>query len=186
MEDAAILDLYFARNELAILETDQKYGDYCYSIARRILNSTEDSEETVNDTLWQAWNSIPPQRPQYLQLFLARIARNLAFSRWRKLRATKRGGGETELALEELAGCIPGPEQIDDRLNGKELAVTVRRFLDRLPEREQDIFLLRYFYLVEPESIARHFGIRRSNVNLILSRTRSKLKAYLSQEGYAL
>ena len=184
MEDAAILDLYFARNELAILETDQKYGDYCYSIARRILNSTEDSEETVNDTLWQAWNSIPPQRPQYLQLFLARITRNLAFSRWRKLRATKRGGGETELVLEELAGCIPGSEQVDDRLNARELAAAVRRFLDTLPDRDQDIFLLRYFYLEDPGTISCRYGIRRSNVNLILSRTRTKLKVYLNQEGY--
>ena len=50
MEDKTILDLYFARDELAITETDRKYGGYCYSVANRILCNQEDSEETVSDT----------------------------------------------------------------------------------------------------------------------------------------
>lgn len=186
MEDKAILDLYFARDELAIAETDRKYGGYCYGIANRILSSMEDAEETVSDTYWQAWNSIPPQRPNFLRLFLAKITRNLAFTRWRKRSAAKRGAGETELVLEELAGCIPGPEQIDDQLNARELAKVIRAFLDTLPVRDQDIFLQRYFYVDDGDTIAARYGIRRSNVNLILSRTRAKLKTYLTQEGYDL
>lgn len=43
MEDQAIIALYFARDELAITQTDKKYGSYCYSIANRILCSPEDS-----------------------------------------------------------------------------------------------------------------------------------------------
>ena len=186
MEDKAILDLYFARDELAITETDRKYGGYCFSVANRILSSSEDSEETVSDTYWQAWNSIPPQRPSLLKLFLAKITRNLALNRLQKLSAAKRGGGEVDLVLEELAGCIPGTEQIDDQLNAKELGRTIRLFLDTLSERDQDIFLQRYFFFDEPETIAARFGINRNNVNLILSRTRSKLKTYLAQEGYYL
>ena len=186
MEDQAILDLYFARDELAITETDRKYGSYCYSVANRILGSAEDSEETVSDTYYHTWNAIPPQRPTFLRLFLAKITRNLAFARWRKLSAAKRGGGETELVLEELAGCIPGREQIDDGLNAVELAKTIRTFLDTLPDREQDIFLQRYFYVEDSDTIARRHKIRQSNVNLILCRTRAKLKTYLKQEGYNL
>ena len=186
MEDKAILDLYFARDELAITETDRKYGGYCYSVANRILNSNEDAEETLSDTLWKAWSTIPPYRPNFLKQFLAKITRNLAFSRWRKISAAKRGGGETELVLEELADCIPGSEQIDDQLNIKELARVIRAFLDTLPERDQDIFLQRYFYVDDADTIAARHGIRRTNVNLILSRTRAKLKTYLTQEGYYL
>ena len=51
MEDKAILDLYVARDELAIAETDRKYGSYCFSVANQILRSAEDSEETVSETL---------------------------------------------------------------------------------------------------------------------------------------
>ena len=186
MEDNAILDLYFARDEQAITETDRKYGNYCYGIANRILSNPEDCEETLSDTYYHTWNAIPPQRPNVFKLFLAKITRNLAFSRWRKLSAAKRGGGETELVLEELAGCIPGKEQIDDALNAKELAKTIGVFLDTLPQRDQAVFLRRYFYLDDNDGIAAQFGIKRSHVNVILSRTRAKLKIYLMQEGYDL
>ena len=186
MDDERILDLYFARDELAITETERKYGSYCYSVANRILNSREDSEETVSDTLLKTWNAIPPHRPDYLKLFLAKIARNLAFSRWRALSAAKRGGGEMELALEELAECIPGTEQVDDRLNARELARSIRSFLDTLPKRHQDIFMQRYFFVVDADHIAVRFGMKPAHVNVILSRTRQKLKNHLKREGYEL
>ena len=37
MEDTAILDLYWARDEQAITETQKSYGKYCYSIAYHIF-----------------------------------------------------------------------------------------------------------------------------------------------------
>lgn len=186
MEDNTILELYFSRDEQAISETERKYGAYCYSVADRILNNREDSEETVSDTMLQAWDSIPPHRPSFLKLFLAKITRNLAFSRWRKLTAVKRGGGETELVLDELTECIPGTEQVDDQLNARELARAIRRFLDTLPKRDQDIFLQRYFFMDDSETIATSRKMKRANVNMILSRTRTKLKTFLMKEGYDL
>ena len=186
MEDKTILDLYFARDELAITETDRKYGGYCYSVANRILCNQEDSEETVSDTYWHTWNSIPPHRPSFLKLFLAKVTRNLAFTRWRKQSAAKRGGGETELVLEELAGCIPGTEQIDDQLNEKELVRSIQEFLDTLAERDRAIFLHRYFFVEDADTISARYGMKRTTVNVILSRTRTKLKTYLTQEGYIL
>ena len=43
MEDVNIIELYFARDERAIKETDAKYGKLCYRIAYNILNNDEDS-----------------------------------------------------------------------------------------------------------------------------------------------
>ncbi len=186
MEDEKILDLYFARDEQAIARTDQKYGTYCFSLANNILRSPPDSEETVNDTYLRAWNAIPPQRPQVLKLFLARITRNLAFSRWRSLSAGKRGGGEMDLVLEELAGCLAAPNGAEDRLEARELSRAIRTFLDSLPVREQGLFLRRYFFVEETEVIAARFGMKPESVRRQLSRTRLKLKNYLLKEGYTL
>ena len=44
MEDQQIVDLYWARSETAISETDKKYGQYCRYIAYQILCSDEDSK----------------------------------------------------------------------------------------------------------------------------------------------
>ena len=186
MNDEQILDLYFARDEQALVETDRKYGGYCFTLANSILHNDQDAEETVSDTYLKAWNAIPPKRPSIFKMFLAKITRNLAFSRWRAYSAEKRGGGEMELVLEELEGCLAAPGGVEDAMNAKELARTIRAFLDTLPEREQDIFLRRYFFVEESETIAQRYGMKPATVLRTLSRTRMKLKRYLLKEGYAV
>ena len=186
MEDEQILDLYFARDEQAVVETDRKYGRYCYGVAKSILANDQDCEETVSDTYLRAWNAIPPKRPGVFKMFLAKITRNLAFSRWRQYAAEKRGGGELELVLDELEGCICAPGGVEDRMNARELAKAIRAFLNTLPAREQDIFLRRYFFVEESSVIAKRYGMKPATVLRTLSRTREKLKNYLTQEGYAV
>ena len=186
MEDEQILDLYFARDEQAVVETDRKYGRYCFGVAKSILPNDQDCEETVSDTYLRAWNAIPPRRPGVFKMFLAKITRNLAFSRWRQYAAEKRGGGELELVLDELEGCISAPGGVEDRMNAKELAKSIRAFLNTLPAREQDIFLRRYFFVEESSVIAKRYGMKPATVLRTLSRTREKLKNYLTQEGYAV
>ena len=50
MEDAEIVELFWARNEDAIKETDAVYGRRLNALAKNILQSREDAEESVNDT----------------------------------------------------------------------------------------------------------------------------------------
>ena len=45
MDDSQIINLYFARDENAIIETKNKYQNMCYRIAQNILYNREDSEE---------------------------------------------------------------------------------------------------------------------------------------------
>lgn len=135
MDDNAILDLYFARSEQAISETDRKYGRYCYSIANHILSSPSDAEESVNDTYFAAWKLIPPRRPQRFGPFLGKLTRNLSIDRWRKNTAEKRGGGEMQLLLDELAECVTGAESPETDLLKKELTTSLNRFLRKLAEQ---------------------------------------------------
>ena len=182
MEDQQIIDLYFARSEQAIQETDNKYGGYCFSIAYNILANREDSEESVSDTYLAAWKHIPPRRPGILSAFLGKITRHLALDRWRSRNAYKRGGGEVPLALEELGECVSPADTPEDAFARKELERTVNRFLDSLPETERSVFLCRYWYLDPIEKIAANFGFSQSKVTSMLHRTRGKLKALLAKE----
>ena len=50
MEDEKILELYFARNEEAIRQTDRSYGKRLHSVAFHVLRNQQDAEESVNDT----------------------------------------------------------------------------------------------------------------------------------------
>ena len=51
MDDAAIVRLYWDRNEQAIPATAEKYGSYCTAIARNILGSPEDAAAAFMETL---------------------------------------------------------------------------------------------------------------------------------------
>lgn len=49
MKDEEIVELYWARSERALAETERSCGKYCRCIAGNILTSAEDCEECVND-----------------------------------------------------------------------------------------------------------------------------------------
>lgn len=184
LSDEQIIELYQRRDERAISATDDSYGPYCHSIANRILCSDEDAAECVNDTWLRTWNSIPPQRPRCLRAFLAKITRNLAFDRFKRRHAHKRGAGEIQLALDELEECVASPSDVESEVLLTELKRCIHRFLGQLPEQKRDIFLRRYFYVEPAGDIAKRYGLKKSNVLVILSRTRKELKDHLEKEGF--
>ncbi|MBE6535889.1 MAG: sigma-70 family RNA polymerase sigma factor [Ruminococcaceae bacterium] len=179
MEDSKIIDLYFARSETAISETQKKYAPYCHTIAYNILYSNEDAEECVNDTYLRAWQAMPPHRPSRLSSFLGRITRNLALDRYNQKNAQKRGGS-IELVLDEISECLPDTHGDDS--NDKALKDAINSFLASLPKRTRIIFMQRYWYLSSISEISHSLGISESNVKVILMRTRKKFKAHLEKE----
>lgn len=184
MSDEQIIELYQKRNEIAIRATNDSYGAYCYSIANRILRSAEDSWECVNDTWLRAWSCIPPQCPKCLRTFLAKITRNLAFDRYKREHAHKRGAGEIQLALDELEECVAASSDVEADLFSEEMKRCIDGFLRGLPEQKRDVFLRRYFYVEPTAGIAKRYGLKEGNVLMILSRTRRELKNYLEKEGF--
>ena len=181
MQDDAIITLYWNRDETAILHTDEKYHIYCYTIAHRILHSENDAEECINDTWLRAWNTIPPQKPSNLRLFLGRITRNLSLDRYRRFHAEKRGGGEMPMLLEELGDCATHTDTVFDEVAQKELAHTLEQFLTTLDIRDRTIFLKRYFYTMSVAEIARQLAMTENGVSKRLSRMREKLKVCLEE-----
>ena len=186
MQDQEIIALYFARDERAIEETGAKYGPYCYKVARNILALHEDAEECVNDTYLRAWDAMPPQRPNVLRLFLAKITRNLAINLYERHHAKKRGSGETAAVLEELEEVIAGSRDPEGEVIAAELGSCIDAFVRGLPEREANVFLRRYFYTEPVDEIAEKYGLSVSNTSVILHRVRAKLKKHLTEEGFLL
>lgn len=186
MDEKEIIELYWCRSELAIRETDRKYGKYCNTIAFNILGNQQDSEECVNDTYWKVWNAIPPKRPAKFSAFLGKITRNLALNRYQKLTADKRGGGQVWIALDELAECIPDPNHVERIVEDKLLTDMINRFLSTLPKETRQIFLRRYWGLFSVDQIAADFGTSASKCKMALLRTRRKLKSFLEKEGISI
>lgn len=182
MEDSQIVNLFWQRDEQAILETSQKYGRYCHAIANNILYNREDAEEVVNDTYIGAWNAMPPHRPAILSTFLGKITRRLSLKKWRARTAEKRRGDELAVALDELEACIPSAKSMDQTLEEWELTQIINAFLDTLPTDARRVFLRRYWYFDSISEISSRFGFGSSKVKMMLKRTREKLLVQLQKE----
>ncbi len=185
MEDSRIIDLYWARNEQAIAETDTKYGRYCQSIAFRLLAVSEDADECVNDTWLAAWNCMPPQRPDVLRSWLGRIVRNLAVTRWRHNHAARRYSGLEEL-LDELSECVPSPVNVEKELEDRELAAFLDQWVKALPKENRVLFVRRYWYGETVQDLAAELGVSQGSLAQRFFRMRNALRQALEKEGYAI
>lgn len=184
MEDEKIIDLYWARDEAAIHETDVKYHHYCGAIALRILENMEDAEECVNDTWLHTWNAVPPERPNILSVFLGRITRNLSIDRYRmKHAARRRSNMETvDLELADLEGRYHLDAQIEDRV----IARAISDFLRQTDTFSRILFVRRYWYLESIHDLAERYNVSESKVKSNLFRTRKALRQHLLEEGVSI
>lgn len=182
MHDNEIIALFFKRDERALKEAADKYGELCRSVSMRVLCDSRDAEECVSDAYLAAWNRIPPEKPRSLGAFLCRIARNISVSKLRKDTAEKRGGGEGTLLLEELDECL-SDRSAEEKYIESETVSAINGFLKKLPKLQRDIFVLRYYHGYGYSRISDATGYEENNVRAILSNVRKKLKEYLSKEG---
>lgn len=181
IDDLRIIELYFERNELAINETDAKYGKLCHSIAYNILHNREDSEECVNDTYVGLWNAIPPTRPNNLMSFVCKIARNLSLKRFEFMKREKRTA-EVLLSLDELAAVLPDERYAPD-VSDEDVGKLISAFLRNQKEEARNVFIRKYFFFDTVGDIAERFGFTESKVKNMLFYTRNKLRYYLIKEG---
>ena len=186
MNDQEIIALFWARQESAISATADKYGRYCHSIAYNILYNHFDAEECVNDTYLGAWNSIPPQKPNNLSVYLGRITRNFALNRYKRNTVAKRGSGEVEVALSELENCIPDDTGIEQITEDALLVSVIDRFLYAQSRTNRNIFIRRYWHLCSIRDIADSYKMSESKVKNLLFCMRNELRKNLEKEGIYL
>lgn len=184
MEDEEIIKLMENRNETSIAELSKKYGGICSGVVRNILGDFTEAEQCLNDTYLKVWDSIPPAKPTSLPAFVVTIARNLALSQLREKRSAKRGGGAKTLSFDELDDLVSGASSVESEAEHRELIEAINKFLYKLPQNKQQLFIKRYWGCCSIEELAREFGMTESNVTVTLTRVRKKLKDHLNKRGF--
>ena len=182
MEDQKIIRLLRDRAESAIDAMAQRFGRRLMGIAMNILGIRQDAEETVNDTYFAVWNTVPPAKPDPLAGYVYGVGRNISLNRLKYLAAEKRSS-RYDVSIDELANCIPGPA-LEETVEARELGAAINRFLSRLSPDNRALFLRRYWFGDEVKDIARDLGLKPNAASVRLGRMRMQLREYLMKEGY--
>lgn len=186
MEDRTIVALFWQRDEEALRQTAEKYGARLRALAYGIVGDRQTAEECENDTYLEAWQAIPPHRPEdYFYAFLACITRRNALNRCRERQALKRGGHVLELSA-ELEQCLPASDDTACCVDELALRQALNDFLATLSREKRCIFLRRYWYMDSVAEISQRFALSESKVKTTLLRCRRQLRAYLEKEGFNL
>lgn len=182
MDDKAIIEGLFDRNEATLTILAQRFGRPLKQLTLNILGNIRDAEECVNDTYLALWNAIPPARPNPLTGYVLRTGRNLALKKLRRNTALKRDS-RYDLSLDELAASLSGetPENI---LEAQELGRAIDRFLDTLNKENRILFLRRYWFGDSVQTISNNRGMTENTVSVRLCRIRGQLRTYLIKEGF--
>lgn len=182
MPDARIIEMLNCRDEHAIHEMDAEYGPLLKKVIRQIIITPEDTEECLNDTYFNMWNSIPPASPKNLRAYICKAARNLALDRCKYESRKKRQTPSTEEIAAEFSDVVVN-DWADPLVDQLAFDHSLNQFLRGLSAKHRMVFLRRYWLMMGCEEIAADMGISINTVKTILSRTRHNLKEHLDREG---
>ena len=183
LSDEQIIELYFAREERAIAETDKKYSQYLYTVAYNILADDMDAEECLQDTYIKTWNTIPPERPSIFRAFLAKITRNLSLDRYERDNRKKRVPKAACVPLDEVREFLPDESDFTRDMQAKAIGRVITEYLDTVSDRRLYIFVSRYFFALSLPQIAKRLSCSQSLVSKELAEIKRELRILLEKEG---
>lgn len=183
VSDERIVEMYWQRNQDAILETDHKYGGLLQKVAYNILCDPLDCEECRNDTYFRIWNLIPSAKPAPFSAFVVRVMRGISIDRYREKNAKKRIPSQLTVSMEELKSAISSDHSVEEMYEAKALAKLISKYIRTLTERQKYIFLDRYYMAETVETIAADLAISEQTVYRELQKIKQGLKEYLEGNG---
>ena len=186
LSDHEIIELYWQRNENAIVQTDLKYHGFLMNVAQMILHNLQDSEECLNDTYLRTWNVIPPTRPTMLRAFLATIMRRCAIDVYRKNTNSSQVPQGLAVSFDDVGDILIGGGDAYTEESCKQLACVIDRYLANLPSRTRYVFISRYYFAMPVKQIARQLDCGVATVHREIAQIKCSLAEYLKKEGYTL
>ena len=183
MADEEIVGLLYVHNENGLNETKKKYNNLLFNLAYGIVRNKEDSEECTNDTYLKVWKVIPPNRPNFFKAFICKVTRQISIDKYRYNHSKNRF---ENMALCDLDYEVSSRDDIEDKINEKELIEKINDFISNLDVESQVLFVRKYFFFEDVKNLSEKFDLSINYINVKLYRIKSKLKKFLEKEGYVI
>ena len=188
-DESTLIDALIQGSDLAFTQLIRQHQSTMLSLARSIAG-----DAFADDVVQESWVSVYSnianfERRSSLKTWLFRIVSNLATTRLRK--------ESRKISLEQLDAESPGSyldsthfhedghwknpvstwrtESPDELLEEQQLKHCIHKTLDRLPDTQKTVFLLREIEQVTSEEICELLNISAANVRVLLHRARLQL-----------
>lgn len=179
--DEQIIELYWKREETAIQETDNKYGQFLFRIAYNILHDRFDCEECQNDTYLGVWNAIPPTRPTVFPAFITQIMRRIAINRYKEKTSKKRVPSELTVSMEDMQDTLHSGNTVEADYEAEEIGKLINDYVRELSERQRYIFIDRFYLAESVETIASDLSISAPTVYREIEKIKQGLRLHLER-----
>ncbi len=173
--DADILESCRRGDRSAFNLLVRKYQDRVYQVVQRIVSNPDDARDIAQEVFIKAFQKVSTFRGD-AQVFtwLYRIAVNLSLNHLRKKRLY------TIFRMTDDHHAVPDSDPTPARsLEQEELRILVRSAVNRLPEKQKAVFILRYYEELSYEEIAGILKTSLGGLKANYHHATKKIEAYV-------
>ena len=155
-------------------EIIRDYSERVYYHVRRFVNSHEDADDLVQEIFLKVWNALPSFRGEaQTYTWIYRIATNEA------LNALRREKVRAALRFSSLDEVMERRIDSDPWFSGDAAQRTLSKAVARLPEKQRQVFILRYYDEMPYEEMSKvldtSVGALKASYHLAQERIRAAL-----------
>jgi RNA polymerase sigma-70 factor (ECF subfamily) len=153
----------------------KQYSERLYWHVRRMVGSHEDADDLLQEIFLKIWTALPSFRGEaQLYTWVWRIATNetLNFLRKEKVRAMLRFASADELAAQRVMA--------DPYFNGTDAEREMAKAVARLPEKQRQVFIMRWWDELSYEEISAITGTSVGALKASYHIAQEKIKLNLS------
>jgi RNA polymerase sigma-70 factor (family 1) len=167
-------------NALAFDELFRLYGKRLYHFSLGYLKSKIDAEEVVQEVFMKIWHNRSSLDPELsFNAYLFKIAYRHIAERFRKISQEKK-------YLHDIASeTLVFTADMDERTNYQSLLELVERLIQKLPERQKEVIILRRIEGLSVADIAARLNISPKTVEHHITEALKNIKAGLDPESIA-
>lgn len=163
----------------ALAEIMDSFTGYVRTVIRNFSRgafSEQDADELCSDVFYSLWQHRETLDAKLgFRSYLSAIARNAVKDRFKSAKPPAEDIAELD---------IPSEFSVEDAAELSETMRCLDKGLEELSEQEREIFTRYYFYGESTPQIAKKLSLSEGVVRSKLSRTRNKLKEYLTERGF--
>ncbi|MCC6349162.1 MAG: sigma-70 family RNA polymerase sigma factor [Candidatus Eisenbacteria bacterium] len=179
LPDAELVNLARDGDTRAFDELARRYQDRVFRLCFKILRHEDDALEAAQDAFLSAYKGLARFKAEStFSTWLYRVATNAALMKYRKRRDGHVSYEQSQSVIEDLEpmAIADWSEQPLDRLLDAETREILSREMERLPDNEREVFVLRDIMEQSNEQVSRELGLSIAAVKSRLHRARVHLR----------